>query len=170
MADITFTEASQSVIHTAEELIDKYHKALSTARIAFVFRSEEQEINGRIYLARVSKVPEKMQPFMEFDYIVWVSENRWINMSEKQREALIDHELCHMGLSNTGGWKIKLHEIEEFREILERYGAWNDDLFYRLQPVMQPSIPGTEVTISSNGRVATITGDQLEKLANNINL
>jgi hypothetical protein len=170
MADVTFSEAPQSVIHVAEELIKKYHGILGEARIAFVFRSEEQELNGRVILAQVSKVPEKMQPYMEFDYVVWVAENRWINMPDKQREALIDHELCHMGMSSTGGWKIKPHNIQEFREILDRYGAWNDDLFFNLQPVMQlqPMIPGTEVTISSNGRVATISGENLEKLANNL--
>ena len=168
MAEVTFSEASPSVIHTAVEMIKKYHVYLEEARIAFVFRSEEQITNGRAVWAQVSKVPAKIQIYMEFDYIVWVAENIWVNLSPNKREALIDHELCHMGLGSGGNWKIRQHEIQEFREILERHGAWNDNLFFNLSPVMeQPKLPGLDkITVSGAGRVATITGEQLDRLAN----
>jgi hypothetical protein len=74
MSEITWEEAPHSVISTAEALIGKHHPWLKDARIAFVMRSEAQKRGPRFILGSTCKVPEKMQPYMEFDFLVWLAE------------------------------------------------------------------------------------------------
>lgn len=172
MADeVVFTEAPNSVIHTAETLIKQYHPALQMARIAFVMRSEAQKRGERKIIGSTTKVPAKMQPHLEYDYLIWLSQDDYDMMSTGEREALIDHELMHCKYNpDTGTWGIREHDIQEFSEIVSRHGLWSADLrrmdkaaeTYRQLPL------GDTITISSGGRVATVTGDQLEKIAKNM--
>jgi hypothetical protein len=95
-------------------------------------------------------------------------------MSNAEREALIDHELCHMKY-NTGDeastYSLREHDIQEFAAIIARHGLWDEDLrrmdkaveMYKQQTL--PSTDDTKIIFKSRGSVATITGKQLEKLA-----
>jgi hypothetical protein len=167
-----FTEASTEVIHVAEDLIKKDHPNLVEARIAFVFQDEATQSDGRFELAKTSKVPPKMQPMMEYDFLVVIAKDRWGALSSNAREALIDHELCHCGGDDLNGWKMRHHDIEEFREVLERHGAWNAGLSKDLRSIMQPGLPGTEtVTLSTDkGKVATLTGQQLAVISKKVSV
>jgi hypothetical protein len=156
----TFIGAPLSVLHCAQALIRQYHLALEPARIAFVMRSEELRTNGTLVIARTTRVPEAMATIgAEYDFLTWIDLRTWDMATETRRQAIIDHELCHMALSSTGTWTIRPHDIGEFKDILDRYGAWNRDLQHYLGAVMLPGLPG----IGSSGSVATLTGEQLEK-------
>lgn len=165
-----FTVASSEVIHLAESLIDQYHLPLMQARIAFVFQDEATETDGRVELGKTSKVQPKMQPYMEYDFLIVLAEDKWTEMSSNAREALIDHELSHCGGDEANGWKLRHHDIEEFREVLERHGAWNAGLSTDLRSIMQPGLPGTEtITMRTDkGTVATLTGRQLGLLSKRV--
>ena len=165
-----FTEASQEIISIAEDLIQKYHPYLEEARIAFVFQDEATETDGRFELAKTSKVPPKMQPLMEYDFLIVIAEDIWGALSSNAQEALIDHELCHCGGNDVSGFKIAHHDIEEFAEVLERHGAWNAGLSKDLRSIMQPGLPGTETVQpkSAKGGVVTLTGEQLGVLSNTV--
>lgn len=65
----------------------------------------------------------------------------WSNASERQREILMFHEMLHAGIAldpfgeprfkrETGEpvWALVGHDVEEFTEVVARYGAWDDDL------------------------------------------
>jgi len=162
-----YSEASTELIHLAEDLISKYHPALEEARIAFVFQDEATETDGRVELAKTSKVPPKMQPLLEYDFLIVIAEDEWMRIASKAHEALIEHELCHCGGDALNGWKIRHHDIEEFREVIERYGAWNAALFKDLQSIMQPALPGTEMVVlpTKQGTVDTLDGQQLALLS-----
>lgn len=168
----TFTEASSEVIHLAEDLIRKYHPRLEDARIAIAFQDEATKKNGRLELANTSKVQPKSQPFMEYDFLVVVAEDEWTDLSSNAREALIDHELSHMGGNSSDGWKIRHHDIEEFREVLERHGAWNAGLSEDLRSIMQPGLPGTvdDHAEHDKGTVGTLTGRQLGLLSKKVSV
>jgi len=167
MTEITWSEAPQSIIHAAEELIRQYHPWLNEARIAFVMRSEAQK-KGHV-LGQASKVPEKMQPYLEYDFLIWLSEKDVAGMANSEIEALIDHELCHCAKNlATDGWKLREHDIQEFAEIISRHGLWSADL-RRMDKAVEIYQQGnllkdTEITMSDGrGRVVSMTGDQLKR-------
>jgi hypothetical protein len=59
----------------------------------------------------------------------------------KLQEAIIDHELCHIAIQVDGSdagpkydghervkYRVRRHDLEEFREIIERHGAYKEDV------------------------------------------
>ncbi|HWR66992.1 MAG TPA: putative metallopeptidase [Bellilinea sp.] len=126
---VEWEEASPSVIHIAEELIEQHHPWLKDARIGFVFRNEAQKSQGRMILAQASLVPSKLQVYLEFDFMIWVSKKDWEGrLTSAQQEALIDHELCHCMPNQNGGWAMRPHNVQEFWEVIQRHGLWSNDL------------------------------------------
>lgn len=168
MPDVTWSEAPQSVIHFAENLIKNFHPILDTARIAFVFRSEAQKQGERYILGQCTKVPAKMQPYLEYDYVIWISEEDYMKMDDLQREAIIDHELCHCKYG-VSGWTIRPHDIQEFSVVVERHGIYSGDVrrfANAVEQYKQSGLPGSyEVTISGAGQVVSLTGAELDRAA-----
>lgn len=127
-----YKEVTQEVMDIAKEMIQAYHRNLEDCRIGFVFRSEAGTSGGKTVLGKCGKVPEKIKPFLEsqggLDMLIMIAEDQWSMLNSTQRKALIDHELCHIAIG-ASGWTTKAHDIEEFEEILQRYGLWKIDLF-----------------------------------------
>jgi len=77
-----------------------------------------------------------------FDFIVLLRKVFWADarVTDWQRRALLDHELCHGALKldvngepieDERGRKVfrtRKHDVEEFSAIVERYGLWTGDL------------------------------------------
>ncbi|HAL17416.1 MAG TPA: hypothetical protein DCP32_11905 [Anaerolineaceae bacterium] len=153
-------EASPSVIHIAEQLIEKYHPWLRDARIGFVFRDEAQQSLGRLILAQAQKVTAKLQVYLEFDFLIWVSKEDWEGkLTDAQREALIDHELCHcVKRLDTDTWAIRPHDVQEFWQIIERHGLWSSDLHNgreAMERAIQAELPLGQVKRA--GKVASVS-------------
>lgn len=49
-------------------------------------------------------------------------------LSDAQRVALVDHELCHCRIDAKGNPKIRAHSIEEFSDVVRRHGLWKPDV------------------------------------------
>lgn len=148
---IFWTEASESVLSTARELIAEHHAELENARIGFMFRSEPAVSMGYPVYAKTSVVSKQMKALIEFDFLIWVHDISWGQWDERRRKALIDHELCHCVASEVqdhpGVYEFSLrgHEIEEFPEIIERYGFWSLPLILhgeRMKGALQNALPG----------------------------
>ena len=163
-----YTEAPSSVIHMAEGLINEYHPHLQDARIAFVMRDEAPITNGRTTMAKASKVTAINKTLMEYDFLIWVAEDIWNKISHDQRLALLDHELMHCAGNSDEGWYMRQHDIEEFNAIIERHGMWRKDLVRMANAVRQLRVPfgETEMRIEYQGKVVSLTGEQLNRLAN----
>lgn len=58
--------------------------------------------------------------------------NEWNLLTDSQRRALVDHELCHCGVKDPGAdepeWTLRAHDIEEFKAVIERHGFWKSDV------------------------------------------
>ena len=93
-------------------------------------RDEATQSGGKTVVAKVSKVPDKLKPYIpdELDILITISEDQWIRAEAEQRKAIIDHELCHI-INKDVGWGIRAHDVEEFAVIIDRYGLWNGDLW-----------------------------------------
>lgn len=124
---VTWEEASKEVIHIAQDLVEKYHPFLMDARIGFVFRSEAQVSQGRATVGKVSKISDKMRPVLDLDFLIWIAKDVYEKLDAERRRAVIDHELTHITMGNTG-LTLRHHDIEEFHSIIERYGLWTFDL------------------------------------------
>lgn len=164
-----WTEVTSELINNAQRIINESYPYLLDARIAFVFRDEAQKTAGRKSLGGVQKVPAKLQTFLEYDFIIWISEDDYSKWDYETRLAMLDHYLafCIMG---EGGWKIRKPDIEAFSFVIARHGLYTADIaraaeaieIFKQNPLFEES---THVTISGLGKVVTMTGEQLHKAA-----
>jgi len=118
----------------AARVIDKWHSGITEAKIAYLFKDVDNWTSkGKIIMARTYKVPEQWQFLSGYDVLVVINFPVWCDLNSKQREALIDHELCHVHKEKnekTGAttWNLVDHDVEEFAVIVQRHGLWMPDL------------------------------------------
>jgi hypothetical protein len=117
-------KAPDHVLDIVRRLIDLYHEPLQDARIGVIMRSEAPITGGRIIYGTAEKVSAKAQVHVPYDFIITLALDRYQLLAPLQREALIDHELMHCQWDMDKGASIRPHDVEEFTEILERYGYW----------------------------------------------
>lgn len=119
-----YTPAPDIVIRIAKELIDQYHPWLQDASIGFLMRDRAPQSSGQITYGQASKVkPELRALGMDYDFLIWLAYDQFVNLSPKQRIAMIDHELCHCFMVGDKA-QIRPHDITEFNCIIERHGFW----------------------------------------------
>lgn len=61
-------------------------------------------------------------------FVLSVSSEIWEILEQDQREALVDHELCHIDRNEEGEYFLVGHDIEEFAKNIKKYGIWRQDL------------------------------------------
>lgn len=118
-----FRKASDEVVKVAEYVILMWHEELKEARIGFLFRDEAPVKDGRVTLGAAKKVGEDLKAVMPYDFLIWIAGDYWPRLNEKQRQALVDHELCHCAMVGNKT-ATRPHDINEFACILERHGVW----------------------------------------------
>ena len=48
-------------------------------------------------------------------------------MDDEQMRILLFHELLHIGVKDDGGTFVRQHDVEDFAEIINRFGTdWNE--------------------------------------------
>jgi hypothetical protein len=117
------------------------HNELRDAQIAVAWMIGKQpDVDGRIVLGQMKKASELERQLHGFDAIVIINREHWQIFNEEQRTALLDHELCHLApaldadfeqkLDGHGRdqWRIRKHDVEEFRGVIQRHGCYKDDL------------------------------------------
>jgi len=94
---------------------------LSKAKVKFLF------VSGRNirYSGKLSKTTSLMKFLTGLDFIVLVNKDVWVQFNQNQKEALILHELLHVAYDeNKNRFVTREHDVEEFVEVVERYGPW----------------------------------------------
>ena len=102
------------------------HIRESDATIVFLSSDLEKRAKGRAVLAECEKVPARYRWAVPCDFTVTVYEPNVERLDPDQLRILILHELLHVGIDRDGNeerYSIIPHDVEEFREILDRYGA-----------------------------------------------
>jgi hypothetical protein len=141
----TIREAPEARL-IGKSLIAECHNHLRNVRMDFVFIerldkdgvSQPIESKGKALLGRAKKVTglnaylaestdEQTDEPVEF-YVIELSYFYWRSLTEKQRRALIDHELCHCETDEEGKPKMRTHDVEEFSEVIKRHGLWRPDV------------------------------------------
>ena len=124
-----WAEAPDEVISNAKKLIEEFHPWLFRANIAFVMKSDKKfKIKPYQKWANCSKIPQKFEAFLDYDFLIWIQEEIWEKLSEDAKTALIDHELSHCGYNENDIPILIPHDFEEFSDVIQRHGLWRPSL------------------------------------------
>jgi hypothetical protein len=126
-----------------DELVHAHHDQLKVARIALAWcTSWQPDLDGRVTLGQCKRASDLDRELAAFDFVILLRKSFWQNdhVTDEQRRALLDHELCHgaRALDKHGDpvidergrpvWRTRRHNVEEFAEVVERHGMWTADL------------------------------------------
>lgn len=136
-------DEGQPMYQLLNELVAAHHEDLVEARIALAWcTSWKADVDGIVTLGKCRKASDLDRELSEWDFIILLSREFWRDqmVTDVQRRALLDHELCHaaMSLDEQGEpkvdergrvvYRVRKHDLEEFTAIAERYGCWKRDL------------------------------------------
>lgn len=124
---------AESVEEIALRLIPTYHPELATARIVYIFVDKASKKAGRSVLGKARKISGALEFLLEQDFLIEVAMDSWNELTERQRNALVDHllETCTGEEDEKTGdmkWAMREADVKEFTSILNRHGAWTDEL------------------------------------------
>lgn len=137
------TEHGAPMYQLLETLIDKHHEHLVDARIALAWNlSWKPDVDGRVTLGKCKKASDLDRELAPFDFVIMLRREFWQHdsVTDDQRLALLDHELMHAAVKYDDGgqsvvdvrgrtvYRIRKHDIEEFRDIVARHGCYKSDL------------------------------------------
>jgi hypothetical protein len=167
------------VAEIANDVIAKVerHHRLALCRIEYVFIDKAPRSKGRLVLGRARRMgglaafiagrttPEAFTDPVPL-FVIEISHNTWERLTDPQRRALVDHELCHClcELDDDGEpvLSTKGHDFEEFREIIERHGMWNSgttELGSIIAEQLAFAIDSVTTFVEGLGHVDTDTGE-----------
>lgn len=141
-------ELAPRVREIAERLIDAHHPHLQDAKelIGYYIKDDNAAWYGKCH---------KCTGFERFitnrTIHILILKDAFLQWSTEKLEALVDHELCHIGRlresdewydSHTGqmmppiykpkneatSWFIQSHNVEEFSDIIDRHGLWDEGI------------------------------------------
>ncbi|RYG37369.1 hypothetical protein EON81_06920 [bacterium] len=147
MAATEWREAPD-LMEMAGPIIAENHPHLIGYPLKIVWRSKAKKaghgkvaagtatITSGIWASLVMTDAEKAMEGQDAGYkffLIEIAEDIWESLSEKQRTALIDHELMHCGVvedEETGEVKMVVlpHDRELFYAEIERHGLWDPAL------------------------------------------
>ncbi len=135
--------AGHPIYALLDEIVFAHHEHLKPARIALAWcLTWQPDVDGRVKLGQCKKSSDLDRELVAFDFVILLRRAFWRDerVSDAQRRALLDHELCHAARQNDkhgdpavdergrAVWRIRRHDIEEFSEIVERHGIYSRDL------------------------------------------
>lgn len=124
-----------------DALVAAHHSHLAGARIAIAWRfGQKPDKDGHLELGKCKKASDLNRDLHQYNFVILLNFEAWNGMSGDQRRALMDHELSHAetvkqsdgeDAEDEGGrtvYRIRKHDIEEFREVIARHGLYKRDL------------------------------------------
>src|SRR5438067_2592834 len=137
------SDEGRAMYRLLRELVTAHHPDLLGANIALAWcTSWKPDADGIVTLGKCKKASDLDRELAVYDFIILLRESFWIDplVTDAQRRALLDHELCHAAvkLDEHGEpvedergrvvYRVRKHDIEEFTEIVERHGTYKRDL------------------------------------------
>lgn len=134
------------------ELIEQHHTHLTDAKIALAWMyGKKSDVDGRLVLGRAKKGSDLDRDMHGFDFVILLNHEAYTaaSFTKGQQTALLDHELTHCEVSkDTNGepktdergrtvYRMRGHDVEEFREVVARHGTWKSDLEGFAQAALQ---------------------------------
>lgn len=136
------------------DLEEFQHLRIGEAAILFLMRAETKLINGTKMVLGFMALPNfqgALGPVGRWllakacggvlpDFIMVLDATWWLQATSVQRTALVHHELLHADHARDKDgeprftadgspiWSIRPHDLEEFNDVVRRYGAWKSDV------------------------------------------
>ena len=124
--------ADDEVTLLLRDLINEHHAHLRNANILCLFTSKPRKRGGKVTIATCEAVNETYNFLTEINFIITIFDKAWERLADKEKKYVLDHELCHafIGENKQGEpvYKVIPHDLEEFNELVERYGLIQRDL------------------------------------------
>jgi hypothetical protein len=123
-----FFKGTPEMVESVKRIVAECHRRLDGARIAVIMRDKGGERGGRKVMAKAAMPTPAMEPLLreKFSFILCIAQDAWEVADPKQRDAMLDHELCHCAIDDDGPF-IRPHDLEEFADVIERRGFWRLD-------------------------------------------
>lgn len=102
---------------------------LSDIPICFMTSDEEKKQNRKIVHGQCYKVNQRYKYFCPYEFMIVIYEQNVCSFSDRQLEILIEHELRHCGIDDSGNetkYYVVPHDVEDFNEIINQYGLYWD--------------------------------------------
>ena len=124
-------DIAADLIRTVEQ-----HKPLADVRIEYVWRDKASKSKGRTTLATARRIGGLNAFLLNGEdgplYCIEVAADTWGKLTDPQRRALVDHEMCHFHVDEDPEGvpvlSMRGHDLEEFAAIVERHGMWKSDV------------------------------------------
>lgn len=131
----------EAIAETLIDIVDR-HADLRRVRIEYVFIDKAPKSKGSIVWGRARKLtglaaffaverrdrPPVFRAPAPF-FVIEISHDIWQDLDDRQRRALVDHELSHCTVDIDDEGVVVLgmigHGIEEFAGVVERNGLWS---------------------------------------------
>jgi len=125
------------------EVRERWHPDLEGAKIALAWRKRlKADKDGHLMLGKCMKASDLQRELVNWDFVILLNKEVFQDtaFTLEKRLALIDHELCHATRAldkwfapandekGRAVWRMRKHDIEEFRCIVERHGCYKKDL------------------------------------------
>jgi len=141
-------DPADAVEKIAKKLIPKYHSHLVTSKIAYLFKNKKKKTKGREVVATAEKISPKHYALCGYHFLITAFYPTWTGLSDKQKLAVVDHELEHCFVEDdekTGEPKYSIlpHDVEEFGVIIKRHGLYTTDLV-RIGRVVEDALENLE--------------------------
>lgn len=147
------------------ELLSANHGHLADAKIGLAWRMGwRSNPDGILTLGQCRKRGDLDRELDGFDFVILLNKEAWPVLNEKSKRALLDHELCHANIVIDANGepkkndrdrlvcRIRKHDVEEFRQIVERHGAWTQDLAKMAQAAINDSTRPLLAEAEKNGQ------------------
>lgn len=143
------------------EIRDEFHEDTAGARIALAWRKAlKADSDGHLILGKCVKASDLQRELAEWDFVILLNREVWQDpgFTVEKKRALLDHEMCHAAVAEDKEgeprfdergrrvWRIRKHDIEEFRGVVERHGCYKGDLEAFAEALLE----------SKQGRLATV--------------
>jgi len=125
-----YEDADSILKPLAEEILDENHPARK-AKVKFLFKVK---FNNPHILGKCTRATGPWRFLTEYDYVITINKDFWEKADEIQKRALLYHELCHVEWKPPtenypgGRWALRRHEVEEFFDVVDKFGLWMDNL------------------------------------------
>lgn len=126
-----------------DSLVTSHHDDVGAARIALAWcTSWKADPDGRVTLGMCRKASDLDRELAAFDFVILLRRIFWTDprVTDAQRTALLDHELCHAARQHDrhgepvedergrAVYRLRKHDLEEFTEIVQRHGCYKTDI------------------------------------------
>jgi len=128
--DDKFWKPESEEFHSAvAQLIQKDFSFIDHLNIVFLFRDKHGTHCGNAVWGHCQKQSDKQKELHGFDVAIVIAWDIWSVIDNIKREALIYHELSHIGIDpETDNVTMQAHDLEFFRGEFRKYGAWSTEL------------------------------------------